>query len=347
MVTVGNFTSGFMQGYGTRICPDGSIYKGNFINTKINGIGIWRKGMAETANIYEGEFKDEKKHGKGKFTWGATGNVYDGDFYEDKRQGFGIYTWLDGTKYVGEWMNDKQHGKGKMVYPEGDRQIGEYVDGKYQEVPYKPIDKRKQILKMIEGVFKSVENRAILAVGGDHCNPEWRPRSQYGRLRGIKRNKSINLVKNLDQCNELSYKSLSTYSKRNILEDTFENTENKTSMKIQLKTLNNKQKLKSIARLRLKSAWIYKPRWKEIRKSVLGGDTSTYANSQLDTRPKSRDGISSINNMTVELESKKNKSRKEKARFSRPNSTFQRNRKWDLFDISSKLAENLAKIQQE
>ena len=135
-----NYASGQLQGEGTRIWPDGSIYKGNFKDSKINGFGVWRKGMVETANIYEGEFLDEKKHGKGKFTWGATGNVYEGDFYFDQRQGFGVYTWLDGTKYEGEWLDDMQHGTGKMIFPEGDKQIGEYVKGKFQDKLYKPID---------------------------------------------------------------------------------------------------------------------------------------------------------------------------------------------------------------
>ena len=48
-------------------------------------------------------WKDDKKHGKGIFTW-PEGNKYEGEYLNDKRHGYGIYTWPDGKKYEGEYL---------------------------------------------------------------------------------------------------------------------------------------------------------------------------------------------------------------------------------------------------
>jgi hypothetical protein len=34
--------------------------------------------------MYQGEWKDDKKHGKGKYTY-ASGNVYEGEWKDDKK----------------------------------------------------------------------------------------------------------------------------------------------------------------------------------------------------------------------------------------------------------------------
>jgi hypothetical protein len=46
-----------------------------------------------------GEFKNNKKNGKGKYE-GANG-VYEGDYLEGKKHGFGTFTWIDGSRYEG------------------------------------------------------------------------------------------------------------------------------------------------------------------------------------------------------------------------------------------------------
>ena len=37
-------------------------------------------------DVYDGEWKDDKKQGQGKYTW-ASGDIYDGDWLDDKMQG--------------------------------------------------------------------------------------------------------------------------------------------------------------------------------------------------------------------------------------------------------------------
>ena len=46
---------------------------------------------------YEGEWKDEKKDGKGKFCY-SNGDIYEGGFLDNQKHGFGIYKWADGIK---------------------------------------------------------------------------------------------------------------------------------------------------------------------------------------------------------------------------------------------------------
>jgi len=63
--------------------------------------------------MYSGQWKDNKMHGRGVFTW-PDGKKYEGEYLNDQRDGFGIFWWSDGRKYVGYWKEGKQHGLGKL-----------------------------------------------------------------------------------------------------------------------------------------------------------------------------------------------------------------------------------------
>ena len=67
--------------------------------------------------MYEGQYVEGKKVGKGKFTW-PDGSTYEGDF-NDAIEGFGTYIWADKRQYVGDWKNNKMHGKGVFTWPDG------------------------------------------------------------------------------------------------------------------------------------------------------------------------------------------------------------------------------------
>ena len=79
-------------------------------------------------NVYEGEWKEGKKHGRGKETY-ATGNVYDGEWLEGRKHGRGKQTLADGSLYDGEFQAGKRYGHGKEVSASGAMFEGEYVDG--------------------------------------------------------------------------------------------------------------------------------------------------------------------------------------------------------------------------
>lgn len=51
-------------------------------------------------------------HGKGKFLW-PDGKFYEGEYKNDKKDGYGKYFW-DGKSYEGTWLNGKQNGYGSI-----------------------------------------------------------------------------------------------------------------------------------------------------------------------------------------------------------------------------------------
>ena len=76
-----------------------------------------RKIRSETlknGDIYEGEWLDDYRDGKGKLT--SKDGIYEGEFKKNLRHGKGKYTWISGDRkgaeYEGEWKNDNREGKG-------------------------------------------------------------------------------------------------------------------------------------------------------------------------------------------------------------------------------------------
>jgi hypothetical protein len=105
-------------------------YYGEIADGKASGIGI---GIVEKKGIYEGEWKDNLRHGKGKYTW-ANGDVYEGDFLEGKRSGYGRYLFVSGEKYEGEWKNDLREGKGVIYSKDGKVLLdGIWVNDKFKK----------------------------------------------------------------------------------------------------------------------------------------------------------------------------------------------------------------------
>ena len=78
---------------------------------------------------YEGEFKDDKRTGRGTYYW-ASGNRYEGEFVDGDFNGWGKKYWASGKRYEGEWKNDKRTGRGTFYWANGDRYEGELKDDK-------------------------------------------------------------------------------------------------------------------------------------------------------------------------------------------------------------------------
>jgi hypothetical protein len=51
-------------------------------------------------NIYDGNWEDDKKHGKGEFIC-ANNDKYVGEFKNDIKSGYGTYFWVNGDKFSG------------------------------------------------------------------------------------------------------------------------------------------------------------------------------------------------------------------------------------------------------
>ena len=112
----------------------GYKYVGEWKNNKRHGQGIFTFGPGDReGDTYEGEFKDGVFHGQGTYTFRYgewKGDKYVGEWKNDVVEGQGTYTWANGNKYVGGWKADVFHGKGTFTWANGDKFEGEYKDGK-------------------------------------------------------------------------------------------------------------------------------------------------------------------------------------------------------------------------
>jgi hypothetical protein len=77
---------------------------GEFSRGRKSGWGVktWFNG-----DRYEGQWLNDRRHGKGAYSWGPkskwAGERYSGDYVQDQMHGFGIYEWPNGEVYRGRW----------------------------------------------------------------------------------------------------------------------------------------------------------------------------------------------------------------------------------------------------
>ena len=71
-------------------------------------------------DVYEGEYLDGIRHGRGCYRYAATGDKYDGCWVENKRHGLGCMSYNGKGEYQGYWENGYRHGEGVFTYVSGD-----------------------------------------------------------------------------------------------------------------------------------------------------------------------------------------------------------------------------------
>ena len=112
------------------------IYDGIILNNKreIKGTMIYNNGAK-----YVGEWRNDKKNGKGIFITSnyfncknKIGMKFEGEFKDDKIEGIGIGKYSNGDLYEGEWKNYKPYGRGKVLYIGGASYEGEWMNGKFE-----------------------------------------------------------------------------------------------------------------------------------------------------------------------------------------------------------------------
>ncbi len=109
--------------------PDGATYNGEYKETKEKLQILHGQGeFISPAFRYKGEFRENKKQGKGAYIW-ANGNRYEGDFVDDEPSGRGKFVFADGDQYEGEYAKGAFNGKGVFVAKNGDRTDGTFVNG--------------------------------------------------------------------------------------------------------------------------------------------------------------------------------------------------------------------------
>ena len=105
---------------------DNGRYEGEMKDGKREGKG---KFYFITGDVYEGEFKNNQKNGKGKYVY-CNKDVYEGEYKNGKIHGKGKYTYIEGEEYEGEYKNEKRDGHGVYKYNNGNKYDGEWKDGK-------------------------------------------------------------------------------------------------------------------------------------------------------------------------------------------------------------------------
>ena len=123
----GTFYDNIFTGWNTYINNYGIIYVGLFCNGELNGKGI--RYSLENDHIYKGDFVNGLRHGFGKDY--RTNSRYEGEFKEDKKCGKGQIMFLSGDEYKGEFKDNKFNGYGRYIWKNGEEYIGNYLDGKF------------------------------------------------------------------------------------------------------------------------------------------------------------------------------------------------------------------------
>ncbi|XP_053512960.1 radial spoke head 10 homolog B isoform X2 [Artibeus jamaicensis] len=93
--------------------PDGSTYKGEVVNGKRNGFGVF-KCITQPVS-YIGQWCQGKRHGMGCIYYDREGiSSYEGTWDHNVRKGWGIRRYKSGNVYEGQWDNNVRHGEGRM-----------------------------------------------------------------------------------------------------------------------------------------------------------------------------------------------------------------------------------------
>lgn len=126
---VGQMRDGLREGHGVYTCAT-EQYEGEWLDDKPHGRGhqSWSDGR-----YYEGQFHHGKFSGLGKMVWQNPGGlmVYEGEYADDQKHGVGEFRWPDGRVYNGEWRRGRRHGRGAYTTVQGEQRIGYWSDDRF------------------------------------------------------------------------------------------------------------------------------------------------------------------------------------------------------------------------
>ena len=128
---VGEWKDGKKHGYGTYIWADGREYTGDWLSDYRNGQGHWinpSKGYE-----YEGGWKNGHFHGEGTFIINTSQGqeIYEGEYRNNEKHGYGKWTFPDGAIYAGKHRDGMKHGEGEFIHADGTKVTGEWAYGEY------------------------------------------------------------------------------------------------------------------------------------------------------------------------------------------------------------------------
>lgn len=111
----GSSNEGYIEGKGTLMVYENSALLYTFIGNIKKGVidGNGRMKFENPTEVYEGNFQDGVRKGKGKFLY-SSGSVYDGMWLNDKFDGYGKLILPNGNFYEGNWEDGDMSGYGKL-----------------------------------------------------------------------------------------------------------------------------------------------------------------------------------------------------------------------------------------
>lgn len=126
----------FPKNYPLTTYDDGGTFAGLTDNQartsgtdNIKGIYTYKNG-----DVYEGTWKADKRHGKGKMTYKRDGDFYDGEWKDGQRHGEGVFRFLaKEQEYRGPFKNGKFHGKGTYMWEDSDKDTKQTYEGNFKE----------------------------------------------------------------------------------------------------------------------------------------------------------------------------------------------------------------------
>jgi hypothetical protein len=68
------------------------------------------------SNLYEGQFLNDRPHGRGVYTW-SDGSRFSGVWFEGNGQG--VFQAINGDRYEGDLVDNKFHGRGRYFSTTG------------------------------------------------------------------------------------------------------------------------------------------------------------------------------------------------------------------------------------
>eukprot|EP00795_Rhopilema_esculentum_P001293 gene1293-15680_t len=122
----GEWDRGNRSGFGVHKYKSGNIYEGQWLNNMRHGKG--KMHWFDRGEEYDGEWVNGVQNGTGKYIWYSKRvtasqypirNEYRGDFVNGQRDGFGAFYYASGAKYSGQWVKNVKSGNGEFMFKNG------------------------------------------------------------------------------------------------------------------------------------------------------------------------------------------------------------------------------------
>lgn len=119
---------GTKQGLGQTLFPNGDCYAGEYKANKRDGKGVF--WWQEAAVVYCGEWSNNARNGYGRIVY-PDGSRFLGEWKQNKKHGRGRYSYADGSSYDGIWVHDEKHGQGVYHFANGSSFVGTFLHNEF------------------------------------------------------------------------------------------------------------------------------------------------------------------------------------------------------------------------